>query len=83
MSNAKPNIDIRVGFDLVQPNLQFYCGMGVLTRLGGQDAIGVNLSSNAYHTDVLPHPQPLPDALGRGDFASAKPGWGNADLDGK
>ncbi|BAY74852.1 hypothetical protein NIES25_12680 [Nostoc linckia NIES-25] len=45
--------------------------------------IGVNLSSNAYPTSILPHPQPLPDALGRGGFAPAKPGWGNADLDDK
>ncbi|MDZ8105263.1 MAG: hypothetical protein RM338_06500, partial [Nostoc sp. DedQUE12a] len=39
-----------------------------LCLLGGQDAIGVNLSSNAYPISVSPHPQPLPDALGRGGF---------------
>ncbi|BAY76353.1 hypothetical protein NIES25_28020 [Nostoc linckia NIES-25] len=26
--------------------------------------IRVNLSSNAYHTGILPHPQPLPLARG-------------------
>ncbi|BAY76187.1 hypothetical protein NIES25_26360 [Nostoc linckia NIES-25] len=35
-----------------------------------QLCIGVNLSSNAYHTSVLPHPQPLPLPRGYGVYTS-------------
>ncbi len=47
---------------------------------GGHPAIGVNLSSNACPTAVLPHPSIPSPLAGRGGFALAKPGWGDSGL---
>ncbi len=38
----------------------------------GSTNIGVNLSSNAYPTSILPHPQPPPLAKDRGGFNTAR-----------
>ncbi|PHJ62048.1 hypothetical protein VF14_15430 [Nostoc linckia z18] len=47
---------LRSGVTSLKCRNRFYCGMGVLTRPGGQDAIGVHLSLNSCATAVLPHP---------------------------